>query len=607
MEANTQAVEAILQVAESEWNLNAVHADSISASGAGNIKVAILDSGVAITEDIEIAGRVDLVNEESMSYLCEDMTGHGTAVASIIAAKDNGTGTSGINSGLEVYSVKVLDENNRAPLSRILAALRWCVENDIDVVNMSFGTSSYSRIFETAVQEAEQNGMLLVSSVGNCGSSGVEYPAAYEEVMGVGSVDSFIARDETSAVGEGVELSAPGKNVPITSLLGDITLGSGTSYAAPHVTAIAATLWNEVPDWSNRKIRALLKAGARDLSDQSQYGNGLVDYEYTKSIMADFSEKYEEDVVEEIIESYKNESVLETYEMSKYVLANWADAGHNTLVSNAVSGSDTWQAAYSSVKVAVLQQVSYFQDHESGSSGGTSVTLANVDELHARGNTNYVAVTRYFYELSINQKLNPSLAITTVMNNMGQPSYMAGSNFTTIKKAVNIVCKDTTYISKAYGSGQTGKENALRVLGMAMHVAGDAYAHKAIVPSNDSDVSNAITSSSNTTQNRSTILKELRANILTTSRLGQLCNDPTYANGEFPDNPGFLSKRYRYGAQHAIKRLMRDFYNKSAFNFTGFFSSDNTIKQYKLFTYVRNANGGIEPAGVNWSWASGCD
>ena len=119
--------QAIQEVAKSQWNRKVVHIGNGKRSKhcgdrKKRIKVAVLDSGVSVTEDMEITERANLVDTEELSYICEDMTGHGTAVASIIAAKDNGKGTSGINERADIYSVKVLDDKNQSPVSRIIGA-----------------------------------------------------------------------------------------------------------------------------------------------------------------------------------------------------------------------------------------------------------------------------------------------------------------------------------------------------------------------------------------------------------------------------------------------------------------------------------------------------
>ena len=122
----------IIQFAKEAWNIDAVNvergvSDKPKTAENGKKKIAVIDSGVDITEDIDVADRVDLLYAGEESFvLCCDMTGHGTAVASIICAKDDDNGVTGIDDDLEVYSVRILDENNEAPISRVVAALQWC-------------------------------------------------------------------------------------------------------------------------------------------------------------------------------------------------------------------------------------------------------------------------------------------------------------------------------------------------------------------------------------------------------------------------------------------------------------------------------------------------
>ena len=93
----------------------------------------------------------------------------------------------GVNPDVELYSVKVLDGDNKAPLSRIIRGIYWCMENDIDIINMSFGTTVCSQALKQAVSDAYAANILMVGAAGN-GGGDVEYPAAFEEVMAVAAV-----------------------------------------------------------------------------------------------------------------------------------------------------------------------------------------------------------------------------------------------------------------------------------------------------------------------------------------------------------------------------------------------------------------------------------
>ena len=100
-----------------EWNMAMIRRDvNDTVSTKDKVKVAVIDSGVDFGNDVELKGFIDLVPgyEECLPYYT-DITGHGSAVAGIIAAEKNGKGITGINTNVELYSARVLDENNSAP------------------------------------------------------------------------------------------------------------------------------------------------------------------------------------------------------------------------------------------------------------------------------------------------------------------------------------------------------------------------------------------------------------------------------------------------------------------------------------------------------------
>ena len=101
---------------EPEWSVEAINADGLGeeANVYQKVKVAVLDSGVDIVQGIDLAGTVNLVPEEKeISPMFLDLTGHGTGIASIIAGNDEGY-IQGVNPNVDLYSVKVLDEENKA-------------------------------------------------------------------------------------------------------------------------------------------------------------------------------------------------------------------------------------------------------------------------------------------------------------------------------------------------------------------------------------------------------------------------------------------------------------------------------------------------------------
>ena len=323
----------IIQFAKEAWNIDAVNvergvSDKPKTAENGKKKIAVIDSGVDITEDIDVADRVDLLyaGEES-SVLCCDMTGHGTAVASIICAKDDDNGVTGIDEDLEVYSVRILDENNEAPISRVVAALQWCEENGIDIINMSFGTNYDSDILREEIKSVADRGILMIAAAGNDKETDqILYPAAYEEVMAVGGVSADMSPADCSVQGAGVELSAPGEYIPVLAQLGGLTVESGTSMAVPHIAAVAAKLWENHADWTADKIRQCMDVSAKQLAD----GNGkIVDYKAASELAKDFDAVYKPNCsTSDLPECGSHVTAEDRYEIPG-VVAKWMEKGHD--------------------------------------------------------------------------------------------------------------------------------------------------------------------------------------------------------------------------------------------------------------------------------------
>ena len=184
-----------------------------------------------------------------------------------------------------------MDAKNRGRLSDIVAGIYWCIEQDVDVINMSFGTSVKSDILEKAIEAAAERGIMMVSSAGNGGTgSAVEYPGAFDEVIAVGAVDTGAEKTEESATGGEVELAAPGEQILAKSLLGLDTVASGTSMAAPHVTGAAALLMMESRYRDADFIRKVLQKSSNPLGDETYYGSGLLDVSYARELLHSYEE-----------------------------------------------------------------------------------------------------------------------------------------------------------------------------------------------------------------------------------------------------------------------------------------------------------------------------
>lgn len=268
------------------WGVDRVEADLVWASGnkGYEVKVSILDTGIDYSHP-DLHGNYvegyDFVNEDSDPM---DDNGHGTHVAGIIAAEDNGIGVVGVAPEASLYAVKVLDENGSGYVSDVIAGIEWCINNGIQIINMSFGSDLDSQALHDACDKAYERGILLVAAAGNDGNppgkgDNVDYPARYDSVIAVAATDINDERARWSSTGPQVELAAPGVNILSTYLGEEYKELSGTSMAAPHVTGVAALVIASGVASGASAVRNQLDTTAEDLGPagrDTKYGYGLV-------------------------------------------------------------------------------------------------------------------------------------------------------------------------------------------------------------------------------------------------------------------------------------------------------------------------------------------
>jgi len=275
---STQAAERVLP-----WGVDRIGAEQAHSQNKGQgIKVAILDTGIDLGHpDLQVAGDVTFVAGTNNG---DDDNGHGTLVAGIIAARDKGWGIVGIAPEVELYAVKVLDKNGMGTISAVRRGIEWAIENDIQVINMSFGCNEkLGQEIRGVLKEAYRAGIVIVAAAGNEGTEDGEEdtiwaPARYYQVIAVGAADETDNRYYLSSTGDALELVASGVSIRSTRRGGGYGNLHATSAASPHVAGVAALLLaSGVSD--NTEVRQILQDAAEDLGTPGQdnwYGYGLV-------------------------------------------------------------------------------------------------------------------------------------------------------------------------------------------------------------------------------------------------------------------------------------------------------------------------------------------
>ncbi len=209
-------------------------------SDAPSVTVAVIDSGIC-ADHPDLAGRVvggwDFVEGDNAP---QDALGHGCGVAGIIAADvDNGIGIAGVAPNAQIMPLRVLDASGVGTYSNVAAAIVHAADNGAQIINLSLGGASASTVLENAVNYAVSKGVTVVAAAGNTGGN-ILYPAAYESVIAVGSVDPDLQRSSFSSYLPSLDLLAPGRDILTTKLDGTYATMSGTSFAAPQVAGVAA-------------------------------------------------------------------------------------------------------------------------------------------------------------------------------------------------------------------------------------------------------------------------------------------------------------------------------------------------------------------------------
>lgn len=301
-DAGFQMQSYIQQIAAQQaWNV-------LNVAPHSKVRVAVLDTGADITHP-------DLKNVLNLSLSCEILdssgttgplrgdgyingaassggNGHGTHICGIIAAEaNNGQGIAGVgsavdNSAIDLIAVDVFAKDNTTSLSYLIRGMEYAAKCDAKIINLSLGMEKGSladEILETVCSNLKNQGILLVCAAGNYGYSDngsvSVVPADYDSTVSVISVDSVNRKAVDSCYGTLKDISAPGQNIYSTVKGGTYRAMSGTSMAAPSVTAAAAMLCSVKPSLLPDEVKSILQTTATDLGmpgKDAETGSGIV-------------------------------------------------------------------------------------------------------------------------------------------------------------------------------------------------------------------------------------------------------------------------------------------------------------------------------------------
>ncbi len=294
------------------------------STGSRDVVVAVLDTGVDVNHpdlkeniwvneneipdndiDDDENGYVDDVhgwnfesdnNKVTPETDWYEIEGHGTQVSGVIAGMgNNDEGVCGVNWQCSIMALRL---SLFVTSAEVAEGLDYAAANGADILNMSFGADEFGPEGDPIVKEAIDNafnqGVLLVASAGNSNTDRALYPAAHYNVMAVSSTNGEDIKTEHSMYGPWVDIAAPGTDIVTTDLDGEYIYTAGTSFSAPYVAAVGALVLSYRPALTNVELRAILENTTDPVyygqvdPEQCYVGTGRVNA-YTALLNADVS------------------------------------------------------------------------------------------------------------------------------------------------------------------------------------------------------------------------------------------------------------------------------------------------------------------------------
>jgi flagellar hook assembly protein FlgD len=255
------------------------------------VVIAVIDSGVDSNHpdlvDQLLAG-TNTTNQGSGANDTDDIQGHGTHVAGIAAgATNNGVGTAGVCPECKILPIRAMFNDGTGDSFDVIEGINWVTQwadnnpTKKVIINMSLGFTAKVSALETAINNAYNKGIILFASSGNDGKAVLRYPAAYPNVIGIGSTTSANVKSSFSNMGTYVDVTAPGTAILATTNDGAYGYKQGTSMATPNAAGVAGLIWSKRTDLTNYQLEWLLKASSKKASGQTKrdnnFGHGIVD------------------------------------------------------------------------------------------------------------------------------------------------------------------------------------------------------------------------------------------------------------------------------------------------------------------------------------------
>jgi len=270
-----------------QWALSSLNLKSAwdVTVGSKSVKIAVLDTGVdRSTKDMNSSNILDGYDFNTHGAVTNDLNGHGTSVASVLAAAaNNNYGMVGVCWRVSIVPYKIYEPDGTTDTGREVEALKKALLDGCKIVSLSFGGPTKNDAEETTINSLVEKGVLVFAAAGNDGKYVYNYPASYKNVFSVSAIDKYGARWSGSNYNQNVDITAPGKEVTLIIKNGskfEIGLGSGTSFATPYAAGTVALACALAPDINFKTLYNALPSVCKDRGVPGYdryYGYGSID------------------------------------------------------------------------------------------------------------------------------------------------------------------------------------------------------------------------------------------------------------------------------------------------------------------------------------------
>jgi cell wall-associated protease len=405
---------------------------------SNSVTVAIVDTGIDKSHSFfsgrKISGHNFLISKNRSATNYTDDNGHGTHVAGILAdcTPDN----------VNLMALRVFDATGSTTSTTVIDnALKYAYEKKVQIINMSLGTEDHSGVWDHTLQTINDAGIAVVAAAGNYTDTNrslkVNYPASLSTTFAISALDMSGKIATYSCRGSTVDFAAPGTDVLSADAGRNVRYDSGTSMAAPHVSAAIAMIYLKHPTYTLSEVKQVLITYAVDrgaAGKDSKYGYGA---------LCGLSAYYPED----------DASIILTSATLKYSKMQYTGSARKDPVVEVKTSNGT-----------VLPETSYSVSYSNNTAVGTA-TVTIIGKNGCKG-----TITKTFTikpkNIKITSLKNTSARKMTVKwsKSLGytgyQIQYASNASFTKGKHSIKQAGKS---VSKTYSGLKKGKKYYVRV------------------------------------------------------------------------------------------------------------------------------------------------